>query len=126
MIKEMLPNVFDMVGSGLLKSTQSGCGEYRHHAAPIFFAALARNEPTFHQSVEPPRETAGRESQSVGEIAHAHRPVIGLGQIDENLVVTQRQTVFGKTRLESSHQVADTLDERAPRDRLGFVEPTWL
>jgi hypothetical protein len=34
--------------------------------------------------------------------------------------------MFGETRLEGCHQVADAFDEGAPGDGLGFVEPSRL
>jgi len=126
MIEEIFPNVLDVVRSGLLQAAQATCGQNRHHAAAVFFAALACNETAFHQTIETSRESAGGETQRIGEVAHAHRPAVGFGEVNQNLVITQCEPVFGKPGLECGRQVSDALDECAPCDGFCFVQPTRM
>ena len=62
MVEEILANVPYVIGSSFLETAKAGGGEDRQHAAAVFCAAFARDEPTLHQPVEPAGETTRRES----------------------------------------------------------------
>ena len=72
-------------------------GERGEHHPAVDGRRLALDDAGPHEAVEAAGEPARGELQPRGEVAHAHRVVVGLGQVHEHLVVAERQAVRARS-----------------------------
>ncbi len=90
-----------VMGCGAAEQAAPGLGEHRHHHPPVVrWRARRITCSLLDQTVEPTGQPARGQLEHIGEIAHAHRVVVGLGQVDEHLIVAEGEAVFGQVTFE--------------------------
>ena len=114
-VEDPTPNALDMMRRGTFERRPATVGENGHHHTPVECGPLADDGSGLHEAVESTGETARRELQPFGEIAHPHLVALGLGQVDQHLVVAQIHPVARQIGLQRSRQVVVRPDERSPR-----------
>ena len=83
------------VGAAAREPAQSLRGQHRVRAPPVGGALPALHEAGAHQTVDPAGDPARRQPQPAGEIRHAQRVLGGLREVDQHLVLAERQAVLG-------------------------------
>ena len=82
-----------VIGRGRGDRVEALRRDRREHHPAVLLRRLPADEAVADEAVEPPREARTARAAGAGEVAHPHVPVLGLGQVDEHLVVAERQTV---------------------------------
>ena len=81
--------------AGLHEHQAAGAGEHGVLAAGVLRAGPALNQPSFHQSIDEPRNTARREQHEIGELGHRDALFGMLIEVEQHLVLADVQLVLG-------------------------------
>src|ERR1700722_7149683 len=116
-----------MVRRGLLEMRATLREQYRVHPASIFGAADPFDPIEFDETIQTPREPAGREIYPLCQVRHAESPVRCFGEMHEDLVIRERQTLgIEKSSVQTRHELGVCSQEDPPGSHLYVIEPPCI
>ena len=86
----MASDLLDVIGCRLLETGTPGIGEHGEGAPAVGGTAGAVDQPGPDEAVQASRETARREQEAIGELAHPHVSAFGFRKLDEHPVIRHR------------------------------------
>ncbi len=82
-----------MGGRSLPQQLQPGRRQLARDPLPSFGQARRTTQPVSDQAVNPAGQAAAGDEQAVSQIGHAQRPARRLGEVHQDVVVVEGQTV---------------------------------
>jgi len=86
-VDEVPPHLLDVVGSRSLQTRLTGRSEHGEGATSICRAPVPFDHAGGDEPVEAPGQATGRQQEPLGQLTHAHAPVLAFRQLDEDPVV---------------------------------------
>ena len=122
-VEEARPYPRPVDGAGRLEPLSTRARELRVVPATILLAACPLDGAGADEPVDEPRQPALAEQHRGGEVGHAEAPVRGVAQVEQHLVLVQREAVRGaKPGVEVADEGAVHAEEPAPGGELGRPE----
>ena len=102
--------------AGELEPLAALVGEHRVGDAGVAVALALRTHAVALEPVEQPRDARGGEQQPLGEVDAAQRAVLGVGEVEQRLVVVDRQAVVGDAAVRDSSRSSVDVGAQQPRE----------
>ena len=110
-IDHVSPDALDVMRCRALEDPAPVRSQHGEHHPAVLVGSHPLDEPARDETVEAPGQAARSELESASEIGHAEPIVIGLRQVDENLVIALEEPVLGEVGFKGSEEVGAGLDE---------------
>lgn len=110
-IDHVSPDALDVMRCRALEDPAPVRSQHGEHHPAVLVGSHPLDEPARDETVEAPGQAARGELESASEIGHAEPIVIGLRQVDENLVIALEEPVLGEVGFKGSEEVGAGLDE---------------
>ena len=121
--EEMLSDASQVGGSGALEPLAPFVGEPGVGTAPIVWAGVPLDEAAGREAVDETGQPTAAEQQPIRERSHPQRLLRRLGEVEKNLVGTERQAVLSLELGVERRDHAAVCDEHpAPRRELALVK----
>ena len=110
-IDHVSPDALDVMRCRALEDPAPVRSQHGEHHPAVLVGSHPLDEPARDETVEAPSQAARGELESASEIGHAEPIVIGLRQVDENLVIALEEPVLGEVGFKGAKEVGAGLDE---------------
>ena len=121
-LEEVLVDAAQVGPRRLSQARQAGLGEDGLRAAGVDQAGTPLDEAVGHEPIDQPGHAALAQDHPIGQLAHPHAPTRRLGDVEERVVLGERQVVLGaKVLVEAARHAGVRLEEGAPRGESGIV-----